>query len=383
MYCRLDPTSGYSDAPGVTITAADFGSTSSVEILGPSRYFNSFVEYFVQRGYTRDVNIRAAPYDWRLATGNSSWPCNYIYIYVYSSVSCSHCLLPSTEQLNQRGYYTALKQLVEQMYKENSNTKVTLVAHSMGGPVSLYFLTSIATQKWKDTYIDSYIPLAGAWSGGNVGIPILLTGPVTDDFLQKLLRVSDLRFVFKTYASPYLLFPRTSVWNDTILISTPTQNYTANDYQQLFTDAGYPEGFTQLSDIRSYTSVEFPAPNVPTYCFYGLGVPTPESFVYGTGFPDTFPTIVNGDGDIEVNKRGLEVCLQWADSGYPFSSTVFQGIDHLAIVTDKSVLQTIGSIVGAPVNSASILSSQRLKLHCITVMVLTMILSFIIVKSFV
>ena len=72
-------------------------------------------------------------------------------------------LLLSTEQLNQRGYYTALKQLVEQMYKENNNTKVTLVAHSLGGPVSLYFLTSIVTQEWKDTYIDSYIPLAGAW----------------------------------------------------------------------------------------------------------------------------------------------------------------------------------------------------------------------------
>ena len=32
-------------------------------------YFHSFVEYFTQRGYNRNLDIRAAPYDWRLATG--------------------------------------------------------------------------------------------------------------------------------------------------------------------------------------------------------------------------------------------------------------------------------------------------------------------------
>ena len=62
--CRLDDANGYSDAQDVSVSAADFGSTSSVE---PS--FSGFVDYFVQRGYTQDKNIRAAPYDWRLATG--------------------------------------------------------------------------------------------------------------------------------------------------------------------------------------------------------------------------------------------------------------------------------------------------------------------------
>ena len=69
LTCRLNPADGYSDAPDVTVTTADFGKTSSVEFLGPSPYLNDFVEYYVQRGYTRDVDIRAAPYDWRLATG--------------------------------------------------------------------------------------------------------------------------------------------------------------------------------------------------------------------------------------------------------------------------------------------------------------------------
>ena len=67
---------GYSDAPDVTVTTASFGSTSSVEFLDSDAtlpYMNDFVEYFVQRGYTRDVNIRAAPYDWRLAGGETGF----------------------------------------------------------------------------------------------------------------------------------------------------------------------------------------------------------------------------------------------------------------------------------------------------------------------
>ena len=284
------------------------------------------------------------------------------------------CGISFTEQLRQRGYYADLKQLVEEMYKQNNNTKVTVVAHSLGGPVSLYFLTSVVSQEWKDTYIESYIPLAAAWSGGNVGLPILLTGPVSDVSLESLLGVPDLRFLYRTYASPYFLLPRASVWNDTVLVVTPTRNYTANDYQQLFADVGYPQGYTQVSKILSDIGEEFPAPNVPTYCFYGLGVPTPMSFVYGNGFPTNNgtvrPTIINGDGDNTVNKRGLEVCLQWADSGFPFNNTVFQGIDHDAVVRDQLVLRAIGGITGAPVNGAS-----PLKLHYI-VTFLAMILLF-------
>ena len=45
-----------------------------------------------------------------------------------------------------------------------------------------------------------------------------------------------------------------------------------------------------------------------------------------------------------------------SDSGFPFNRTVFQGIDHDAIVRDELVLQAIGGIVGAsvdPINGVS------------------------------
>ena len=245
------------------------------------------------------------------------------------------------------------------MYRENDNTKVTLVGHSIGGPLSLYFLTRIVTQEWKDTYIDNYVTLAGAWSGSNAAIHTLLSGPMVNSPLD-IKGVRDLRSLYRTFPSFYLLLPRASVWNHTVVVTTPNQNYTTNDYRQLFTDAGYQQGYAQFRDV----SMEWSAPNVPTHCFYGLGLPTPMAFVYGTGFPDTLPKVIRGDGNFAVNRQSAEVCLQWADSGYPFNSTVLQGSNHVAILTDKTVLQSIGSIVGAPVdpiNDASLL--YIVKLH--------------------
>ena len=177
------------------------------------------------------------------------------------------------------------------MYEQNKNNKVTLVVHSMGGPVSLYFLTRIVNQEWKDTYIANYITLAGAWCGANGGVRNLLTGPSPNPFPK-----IGFRSLYHSMPSFYYLLPRTSIWEDTVIVTTPTKSYTTNDYEELFSDAGYLQGFSEIS-------MEWPAPNVPTYCFYGLGDQTPMKFVYEKGFPDTPPTVIYGNGDKTVNQQ--------------------------------------------------------------------------------
>ena len=49
-----------------------------------------------------------------------------------------YVFLLSVDNLKAMGYYSGLKKLVEEMYEANDRTPVTLVVHSMGGPVSLY-----------------------------------------------------------------------------------------------------------------------------------------------------------------------------------------------------------------------------------------------------
>ena len=138
------------------------------------------------------------------------------------------------------------------MHQQNGNTREALIAISMGAPVSHYFLTRVVNQEWKDTYIHSYISLAGAWVGLNGVVPPLLTPPPTNNFLfypiqSNVTTVEELRSTFHTFPSYYFLLSRPSVSNDQVLVVTPTRNYTTNDYEQLFTDAGYPQGICSIS----------------------------------------------------------------------------------------------------------------------------------------
>ena len=251
---------------------------------------------------------------------------------------------------------------MEETYEQNGNVKISLLAISVSGPVSHYFLTSVVNQEWKDTYIHSYIPIVAAWSGVN-SLYTLLTPPASNVLpfilIQVIVSTEELLKLSRSYASLYLLSPHESVWKDTILISTPTKNYTASDYEELFTDAGYPQGYTKLSEF----DVDWPAPNVPTYCFYSLGSPTPLTYVYDDGFPNSQPTqLIYGDGDGVVNKPSLEVCLRWANSSHPFNSSIIPGRDHFNITSDISFQRTLGRIVGAPedpINGKPILKSMN------------------------
>ena len=67
-------TNTYTPNAGVSVrvVGANGSAVKDVEFVGPIRifpYFHKMVEYFVERGYVRDVSIRAAPYDWRFAAG--------------------------------------------------------------------------------------------------------------------------------------------------------------------------------------------------------------------------------------------------------------------------------------------------------------------------
>ncbi len=63
----------YSNLPGIQVRVPGFGYTNTVEFIDTGNnyaYFYNMVEYFVTtRNYVRNVTIRAAPFDWRLAPG--------------------------------------------------------------------------------------------------------------------------------------------------------------------------------------------------------------------------------------------------------------------------------------------------------------------------
>ena len=268
-----------------------------------------------------------------------------------------------TEELQRRGYYDDVKGLIETMYRENGNRRVTIAAHSMGAPIMLHFLTQsgVVTQEWKDQFIGNFIPIAGAWSGGNEALQSEISGLRVNNwgpgYLFSLLShiqdsISDLTVPFlRSFQSIYFLLPRPSVWGDTVLVTTPARSYTASDYQQLFSDIGLTDGFAMYQGIENINR-DFPSPNVPTNCFYGVGIDTLESFHYTRPFPkgaEVDPEVTMGDGDGAVNLRSSQVCLRWANNngGRPFRSMVFEGVGHGAMIRSEDVLLEIWRIVGS------------------------------------
>lgn len=68
-----------------------------------------------------------------------------------------------------------LKALVEETYRINDNHPVIILAHSMGGPMSLHFL-HIQSKTWKDQYIRALVTLSGAWGGSVKALKVYTVG---------------------------------------------------------------------------------------------------------------------------------------------------------------------------------------------------------------
>jgi len=62
-------------------------------------------------------------------------------------------------------FYQNFTKLIEDTYYVNNGTPVMIIAHSMGNPVTLYFLNNYVTQQWKDKYIRMFVSLSGVWGG--------------------------------------------------------------------------------------------------------------------------------------------------------------------------------------------------------------------------
>ena len=244
---------------------------------------------------------------------------------------------------------------MQTMYTENGNQKVTLVVHSMGALVSHHFLTSYVNQKWKDQYIHAWVTLSGAWSGGVTAAASIISGKefgeIPIDFLADFASRAAAGFIVPIARSieslPWLL-PRASVFKDMPLITTPGRSYTAADYEELFKRIQYTNGHEIHQKLIRNLNVDYAAPNVPTYCYYGVGVPTPERFYYGRDLDDsiTQPLMtINGDGDGTVNLVSSQVCHRWTGMRQGFQLKQYDGVSHIAIVSERRVLDDIAQIV--------------------------------------
>eukprot|EP00096_Caligus_rogercresseyi_P004061 TRINITY_DN1819_c0_g1_i2.p1 TRINITY_DN1819_c0_g1~~TRINITY_DN1819_c0_g1_i2.p1 ORF type:complete len:408 (-),score=101.72 TRINITY_DN1819_c0_g1_i2:466-1689(-) len=303
---------------GVEIRIPGFGNSSSVEYLdlsqrGFSVYFAELVKKLLPLGYERDVNIFGAPYDFRKAP-------------------------------NELGeFFKDYKALIERAYASNGDTRVIIVGHSMGCPMTLYFLNR-QSQAWKDKYIRSFVTLAGVWAGTVRALKVFSMG---DNLGSWILNSKSLMVEQRTSPSLAWLMPSSDYWslNET-LVSTGKINLTLADLKEFYYAFNELEAYEMWKDVRDINK-GLKAPGVEVYCLHGNKVDTTEKLIYAPGYwPTGDPVLRTGDGDGTVNLRSLLACTKWAkEQSQPFHHHVFPRIDHIAILREPGPVNYTAEIL--------------------------------------
>ncbi|XP_024119397.2 phospholipase A2 group XV [Oryzias melastigma] len=317
IYNRTTRTS--EPPPGVFVRVPGFGKTFSLEYLDPSKqsvgmYFFSIVQSMVEWGYTRDDDVRGAPYDWRKAPNEN------------------------------KEYFMQLQQMIEEM-AEKAGGPVVLIAHSMGNMYTLYFLNQ-QPQAWKDKYIKAFICLGPPWAGVAKTLRVITSG---DNNRIPVISPLKIRAQQRTAVSTNWLLPYAHSWSkDQVLVQTPTVNYTVQDYRRLYKDIGFDDGWMMRQDTEPLVSDLLP-PNVEVHCLYGSGINTSESFLYSNNFPDEEPTVVNGDGDGTVNLQSAIQCKRWVgQQKQPVFLKELRGNEHVEMLTNYTTVSYIKKVLFSP-----------------------------------
>ncbi|CAL8263430.1 unnamed protein product [Merluccius merluccius] len=304
-----------SNSPGVEVRAPGFGQTYPIEFLDAHRlagYFHTMVQHLVNMGYTRNETVRGAPYDWRLAPNENE------------------------------EYLSKLKKMVEEMY-DLYQQPVHLLGHSMGCHYVLYFLNQ-QTQAWKDKYIKGFISLGAPWGGAIKTLRVMASGE--NDGIPMISNTKIREEQRAVTTNPWML-PYLDVWpKDHVFISTPNATYTNQDYQQFFSDIEFDDGWHMWEDTKNLTS-DLQPPGVEVWCMYGVGLPTPVTYIYDDEYPDSDPVdYVYADGDDTVDSLSMSQCKRWIGQPQkPVHVTEFRGMAHLDIVFHHKVLGQIQQIL--------------------------------------
>eukprot|EP00111_Clytia_hemisphaerica_P007230 TCONS_00021000-protein len=310
-----------SDVQGVETKVPEFGRTESVEYLdsvGVIPYMKSLVEYFVTMGYERNKEIRAAPYDFR-----------------YSPDTTPH------------NYFNELKDLTEETYVLNNNEAVTLITHSYGGLMTLYFLNKVS-KSWKKKFIKQWIALAAPF-GGSILETLVYASGFVDKKLERVIEPLDVRAGQRSFTSNLVLLPSRFAWSDDyVFAQISNKTFTISNISGFLDQVGFHEGTLMMEQIVNNTELMKMSPGVPISCFYGNKLnSTVNRLIFDkSGFPDHPIGFEYGHGDGSVNLESLVLCEMFADLQKE-NVTIHElpDVGHLDILENEELFSTIESMV--------------------------------------
>ena len=193
----LDKLTGL-DPPGMKLRAAQGFDAADFFITG-YWIWNKILENLATLGYD-PTNMFTAAYDWRLSCRN----------------------LEVRDQ-----YFSRLQSFIE-LAAKTSGEKVTMISHSMGSQVLLYFLHWVeanAGEGWVEKYVDSWINISGTMLGALKTTPAVLSGEMKDTAqlnsfavygLEKFLGRDERCEIFRTMVGGSTMLPKggNAIWGN-------------------------------------------------------------------------------------------------------------------------------------------------------------------------
>lgn len=312
-------TDAYSNVKGVETRVPYFGTTEGMEYLDPSLkivsgYMIHLVKALKAQGYESGKSLYGAPYDFRYAPGPHA-----------SEVALD--------------YMRDLKGLIESASRKNDNQPVVILAHSMGGLWTLYFLNQ-QSMAWRRQYISRFISVATPWGGAVEQMMTFASGNPEGVPLVDPLVVREEQ---RRSESNLWLLPVSRVFGDRPLVVSSTRNYTAKDMETFLMDVGFPEGVPPYKSRIPHLTEILQAPQIPVTLIHGYGVPTSELLSYERKGFDSHPEITEGDGDGTVNLCSLTaVVKEWEGvEGQQLEVIPLPNQGHMKILHDEASIQVI------------------------------------------
>jgi len=275
------------------------------------------VDHLRSLGYRNGKNLHGAPYDFRYSPENiPQW------------------------------FHSNLQAVITETYDFNNNTKVTIISHSYGCPVTQYFLSQ-QSEEWKGKYIKQWIPLSGIF-GGSMDLALIYSSGHAEGIPSVIVNPLTLRAEQRSSTSNLWMLPSLAAWpNDHIMAETRQRTYKVSEMDDFLIDVGFPQGVAMRHHISNSSYMMKKAPNVPIYCFYGkIPGSTVDRIRFDDDFPDKPSELINGDGDGTVNLNSLKLCGKFADlQKEPVEVTEMNGLNHNGLLSDKTVLDAITSLL--------------------------------------
>ena len=136
--------------------------------------------------------------------------------------------------------FDALQELIE-----NATQPVTLVTHSMGGPVALAFLNQQSVA-WKAQHIKAFVPISPPFGGAVSTAMSMISG---DNFGVSVMNPKTFRPIQASCASGPWLLPQPALWaSSETVVKTAVSSYGARDWPRLFADSQRPVVLLVISD---------------------------------------------------------------------------------------------------------------------------------------